>query len=362
MIYYKKCEIQVKVKNMEDVILLIPSYQPEKIFIKFLTDAKIHFKNIVVVNDGSGEKYDYIFNEIFKMNITVINNFVNMGKGRALKHGINYILQNYNKNSIIVTADSDGQHSIKDIKNCVNKCKANRSALVLGTRNFNSKHVPNKSKFGNKLTRLMFKLFVGLNISDTQTGLRAFSYENAIKFLKISGERFEYETNMLIETKKLKIDIHEVEIETIYLDGNKSTHFNPIKDSINIYKLFLKYIFSAISSFFIDILFFTLIYHILFGFINNYAILISTVAARIISSLYNYLVNSKLVFEQKNIKGKQFIKYYTLVVIQMCVSALSVYALNHVININVTFIKVIVDTAIFVINFYVQREWVFKDK
>lgn len=347
---------------MDKVVVLIPAYEPSEKFLMFLNELKTEFKNIVVVNDGSGKKYNKIFEKIKNEDIEVIENVINMGKGRALKNGINYILQHYNKQSVIVTADCDGQHLVSDIKKCCEECIKSPNELVLGCRNFDNEDVPPKSKFGNKTTRNMFKLFVGLNITDTQTGLRAFSYDNAKKFLNIPGERFEYETNVLIATKKYKVNIKEIEIETVYINDNKGTHFNPIKDSFNIYKLFFKYIIASISSFVIDILFFTLIYRILFNFINDTAILISTVIARIISSLYNYLINSKIVFEQEKIKGKQFIKYYMLVIIQMCVSAISVYIVNNFIDFGVTFIKIIIDTIIFVINFYVQREWVFKER
>lgn len=347
---------------MKNVIVLIPSYEPQIDFLKFLKELKVEFENIVVVNDGSGKKYKKIFEQIKENNITVIENFVNMGKGRALKNGINYILQKYNEDNIIVTADSDGQHLVSDIKKCAEQCAKFPQKLILGCRNFDNENVPYKSKFGNKLTRNMFKLFVGLNITDTQTGLRAFSCKTAKKFLTISGERFEYETNMLIATKKDKIDIDEIEISTVYINENKSTHFNPLKDSINIYKLFFKYIFASISSFLIDILLFTVMYNLLVGVINKEAILVSTVIARIISSIYNYCVNSKLVFEQEKLMKKQFVKYYTLVIIQMCISGLSVYIINNIINFNATFIKIIIDTIIFMVNFCLQREWVFKEK
>ena len=348
--------------KMENVVVLIPAYEPEKNFLKFLDELKKEFKNIVVVNDGSGKKYKDIFNEIKNKDIIVIENFINMGKGRALKNGINYILQNYNEDSVIVTADSDGQHLVNDIKLCEKKCLEKPERLILGSRNFNEDNVPIKSKFGNKLTSSMFKLFIGLNINDTQTGLRAFSCRNAKEFLKIEGERFEYETNVLIATKKLRIPIEEVKIATVYINENKSTHFNPLKDSLNIYKLFFKYIMSSLSSFIIDIVFFTLFYNILFGVFDKEAILISTIIARIISSLYNCFINSKIVFEQEKLRKNQFIKYYILVIIQMLVSAFSVYIIDNIINFNATVVKIIIDSIIFVVNFYVQREWVFKER
>lgn len=347
---------------MDKVVVLIPALDPNSNFVDFIVELKTKFKNIVVVNDGSQEKNQFVFDRISQNDVIVLNHFVNLGKGRALKYGINYILNNIKDCKVIVTADSDGQHSVDDIEKCSNAALKSPYKLILGVRDFNKDNVPKKSSFGNKLTRTIFKLFVGLNITDTQTGLRAFGVENAKTFLSIPGERFEYETNMLITTKERNIKIEEININTIYLNDNSGTHFNPIKDSINIYKIFIKYIFSALSSFVIDILLFTLLYKYLQTIFGNEAILISTIIARIISSLYNYLLNAKVVFN-KLANKITLIKYYILVVIQMCVSAIMVYLFKNILDfMDVTIIKVIVDVIIFLVNFYIQREWVFKNK
>lgn len=345
---------------MNNVAVLIPSLEPKGDFVDFLKELKINFNNIIVVNDGSSKEYDNIFGQIESLDIPVIKNHINLGKGRALKYGINYILNTYEDCRVIVTADSDGQHSAKDIEACAKEALENYDSLILGVRDFDKANVPKRSKFGNKITRNVFKLFVGLNITDTQTGLRAFSRDVAIKILDVAGERFDYETNMLIATKDKDIPIKEVPIETIYLNDNASSHFNPIKDSLNIYKVFFKYIFSAISSFVVDIVLFTVFYNILFGIIDSKAILVSTVIARIISSIYNYIINAKLVFKKASSKAS-VIKYYILVIIQMCVSAGLVYLVDNMLTfLNVTVIKIIIDTIIFVVNFYIQREWIFK--
>ena len=341
--------------NKDDVIL-IPSYNPEEnIMQDFLQELGKKFKNIVIVNDGSDKIHDNFFKNLSN-NYIVLRHYKNLGKGRALKTGINYILNEFPNFKVIVTADCDGQHSIKDIESCYRSALNNPDSLVLGTRNFNDKNVPFKSKYGNKITRNMFKLFVGIKITDTQTGLRAMSKDIATKLLDVSGERYEYETNVLITCKNEDIKIYEQEIATVYINGNELSHFNPVKDSIMIYKLFIKYIFSAISSFLVDIVLFTLILTCIKNITN--AILISTILARIVSSLYNYLINSKLVFKKMN-KYSLF-KYFFLVIIMMFVSGLTVDYLVELIKWNVTLVKIIVDAIIFVINFIIQREFIFK--
>ena len=348
---------------MDDIVIIIPAYKPdEQIMLEFIEKVKKHFSNIVVVNDGSGEKYDEFFAKIQEQGIPVLNHYVNLGKGRAIKTAFNYVLDNYENLTGVITADCDGQHYIEDIIKCANKLKENPNKLIIGARNFNEKQVPFSSRFGNKMTRWIFGTFVGIKITDTQPGLRAFGKQTMMKFLGTAGERYEYETNMLIECKEKEIEIEEVPISTVYIRNNSLSHFDVLKDSFRIYKLFIKYIISALSSFLLDILLYTFIVKLLpqinFGVITD--IVIASILARIISSIYNFGVNSKVVFKSSN--KKSLSKYFILVIIQMFISAFSVSAIFKVTRINSTLIKVIVDTIIFVINFVIQREWEFKKK
>ena len=343
---------------MEDIVVLIPAYKPNtEIMRKFLDELIIKFKNVVIVNDGSGEEFDEFFEKISKLNIKVLKHNVNMGKGKAIKTGFTYITQNYSNIIGAITADCDGQHTVEDIEKCAQTLRKNNETLVIGCRNFSEPQTPPRSKFGNNLTKMMFLLFVGIKISDTQSGLRGFSPELMKKFLKVAGDRYEYETNMLIECKNNNIEIEEVPIQTIYIKNNETSHFNPLKDSIIIYKLFIRYVIAAISSFMLDYFIFGIL--ITFSFINsNYNILIYTIISRIISSIYNFITNSKLVFRNSN--RSSIIKYIILALIQMIMSGFLVSWISKCLKINVLIIKLFVDTIIFIVNFIIQREWIFK--
>lgn len=349
---------------MKDIVILIPSLEPNIKFIQYLKSLLLEFEKIYVVNDGSSKKYDPIFLKIKKSGINVLKNNVNLGKGRALKNGINQIL-NDNKNILgIVTADSDGQHSIADIKACAIELQKNPDKLILGVRDFNDEKVPFKSKYGNKITRTVFKLFLGMNLKDTQTGLRAFGVTFMKAILKVKGERFEFETNMLIEAKNMDVDILEVPIKTIYINENRSSHFNALKDSILIYKLFFKYIFSSVSSFLIDITIFSIFLSVFTNLNLKYAVIISTILSRTISSIYNYFINRSVVFKKGN--KYSILKYYALVIIQMFVSAFLLQSFINHLNIlinekgTVLFLKILIDIIIFFVNYIIQREYIFK--
>lgn len=341
---------------MKDIFVIVPTLNPNiEVLDEFLKKLKKEFKNIMVYDDGCREEYQSYFKKLEKDHIVVLHHYVNLGKGRAMKDAFNYILNEYPDIKGVVTADSDGQHSVKDIKRCAELILENPDSLILGCRNFDAAHVPKRNRFGNKTTRTVLKLFVGIKVSDTQTGLRGLSREVMVKFITTQGDRFEYETNQLIDTITKNVPIKEFEIDTIYeKNSNSESHFNPIKDSIAIYKLFIKYIFASISSFILDILLFALFKKIIFGNLN---IILATIIARVISSIYNYFVNAKMVFKNQN--KSSFIKYSLLVVIQMLVSAFSVNYLDKILNMSTVVIKLIVDIIIFIVNFVVQREFVF---
>lgn len=214
-------------------IALIPSYEPTEKLLDILDLLKKSNFEIVLVNDGSKKSYEKIFKDAKKY-AKVLEYDENHGKGYALKTGLKYIEKKY-QNSIIVTMDSDGQHTIKDAIKLCNITLKKSNTIVLGKR-LRDKNVPLKSRLGNSITRKIYKLKTGIDIYDTQTGLRCFN-TNLIPFLlSIPGNRFEYEMNMLLNAPKNNIKLEEVTIDTIYENNNKGTHFSIVKDSYLIYK------------------------------------------------------------------------------------------------------------------------------
>lgn len=340
------------------VVILIPSLSPNerlKDLINELTNN--NYRDIIVVNDGSDYSYDNIFKEI-KDKVILLKHNINLGKGRALKTGFNEYLNIFNDKIGVITVDSDGQHKINDIEKVYKEFLKHNDKLILGSRQFNEKNVPMRSKFGNILTRNIFGFLTGIKVKDTQTGLRAIPNDFILKILKMRGERFEYELNMLLYAKQYNIDIKEVIIETVYLENNKSSHFHPLKDSMRVYGVFAKYILSSGIAFIVDIGLYKLFFDVLIFTIKSYAVILATIMARIISAITNYLINKNSVFKNSNKNSNK--KYFTLCTIQMFVSACFVYLLYNYIGKCEIFIKIAVDIILFFINFRIQREWVFR--
>ncbi len=360
----------------DSIAIIIPALDPDERMVSLV--EQLHddgFANIILVDDGSliaNRKYFKTCKETYHCKL--IRHVVNFGKGIALKSAFNYILEQRPDIKGAVTVDCDGQHVLPDINTCAKLTYEHPDSLILGCRQFNDKEIPLRSRFGNKLTRQLIRLLCGIHVSDTQTGLRGLPTPLIREhFANVKGERFEYEMNMLIAAKEYQIPIEEFPIQTIYLENNESSHFNPFIDSIRIYKVFLKFMLSSFSSFIIDISLFYLLRFILLPIVGQKAqislfgidILLLTflrnVIARLGSSLYNFTINKKQVFHNDSKDIKIIFRYYVLCICQLLISTLLVdYTLRFIPFRTVR--KCIIDTILFLISFQIQREWVFKRK
>jgi glycosyltransferase involved in cell wall biosynthesis len=357
-------------RTVTDITIIIPSLNPDEKLIRTI-DGIISkgFHRIVVVDDGSDKEHKQPFVYAAEKGCKVLVHEVNKGKGRALKTAFEYCMTCPDCIGVI-TVDGDGQHGPDDIYNCGKELLLqNNQRVILGCRDFSAENVPFKSKYGNNITKFAFRFLCGIKISDTQTGLRAIPAEFLQAMTEYKGERFEYETNMLLEMKSQGIPFSEVKIETIYLDDNASTHFHPWRDSVKIYKIIFKYSLSAGASAVIDLILFYLALHglELFGFSTpentELTVLLATVFARVLSSLFNYSVNRKVVFCSAS--RNSFVKYYVLCVAQMLLSAALVALLSSLCmagKFGKLLVKLVVDTCLFFVSFGIQREWVFKKK
>ncbi|RSL29891.1 glycosyltransferase [Salibacterium salarium] len=346
----------------EQISIVIPAFNPDQKLLNVVRElSKEAFQEIIVVNDGSGEEYVPIFDAAAEWpSCTVLQHTENGGKGKALKTAFSYYSKNYPNGIGVITADADGQHTPSDIKKVAAELANQPSKLILGVRDFSTKDIPLRSRFGNVLTKAVVKAASGMKITDTQTGLRGISKEFAEQLLHVDGDRYEFEMKMILACKTYQRDIAEVTIDTIYIDDNESSHFHPIVDSIKIYYVFLRFLFSSLASFVVDVGLFALFSTAFKAVMPMGFILLATVIARILSSLFNYFLNRNIVFRSYKHTKQTLIKYYTLAALQMGASAGGVYVLYHSIGTHEVLIKIGVDSFLFLLSFYIQRSWVFK--
>lgn len=353
--------------DKQKIAVIIPAYEPDDKMIDTLKALAVAgFEDILVVDDGSSQQCQWVFEQVRGLpQCTLLRHPVNRGKGAALKTAFSFFLKERPEGVAVVTADADGQHLTKDIE-AVGEACVKEEAVVLGVRDFSEPQVPSKSKMGNRITSGVFKLFFGMHLQDTQTGLRAFPRKYLEAMLKAEGERYEYETNMLFVINKLNIPLKQVQIETVYLDDNKSSHFRVVRDSLRVYGLILKYLCSSAGASVIDVVGYYLIKRaadsLLLPIPSTFG---AAFIARVISSLFNYVVNAKVVFKDRT-NARTLVKYYGLAAVQIGISAALVYLMEHVLLITTpglsTLIKVVVDTVLFFFSFRIQHKWVFNDK
>lgn len=233
----------------EACVIVLPSLNPNEKFdrvVDELIDAG--FQRIVIVDDGSDKEHQKHFERAAAFPAcTVLHHGKNQGKGRALKTAFTAVMARFPETEGVITIDGDGQHLTKDIIACGNRMLAERDRVVLGCRNFDHPDVPARSVAGNKTTSRMFRLVYKIHLSDTQTGLRAIPQQYLEQFARIAGERFEYETNMLLQMKKTGIAFSEQEIETVYEDENAGSHYDTVKDSWRIFKIMAGHLISGMK-------------------------------------------------------------------------------------------------------------------
>ncbi len=340
-----------------DYVIVIPAYNPGEILLE-MVDKIINAlpeADIVLIDDGSEQQYKGVFEKLaHKERVFIVTHAVNQGKGKALKTGFEFVLQHFADKKAVITADADGQHSLNAICTMANNFYGD-GTLILGRRNFANKNdvdIPLRSKLGNRMTQWVFNHLCGIKISDTQTGLRLIPAALLPQFLKLKGARYEYETNCLLWCKENGIEIKEIDIDTIYENGNESSHFNPLADSLKIYSIILKYVCSSLLSTIID-------YIVFFGlsnFVENVFIL--TYAGRGASIAVNFLVNKKVVFKSNGDSIWQAVKYIILVIISGTLSSVGVYFLTQC-GLALVLSKVIMETTLFFFNFICQKNLVF---
>ncbi|HML46629.1 MAG TPA: bifunctional glycosyltransferase family 2/GtrA family protein [Clostridia bacterium] len=300
---------------MLPIVVLIPAYKPDERLVALCQALQANDLPILVVDDGSGPQFQPVFERAQAFGATVARHAVNLGKGRALKTGINIILQRWPSLAGVVTADADGQHAPEDIGRVMAAMREHPDALILGARAF-SGNVPVRSRVGNTITRYVYQFASGMRCTDTQTGLRGLPATALPLMMQIRGERYEYEMDMLLRLRDMNLALFEVPIQTIYYDNNRGSHFSALRDASRVFLVILRYLAVSILSFCIDYGLYLLLLRI-----SGIQPWMSYILARIGSGLFNFSVNRIAVFNRRG--GKlAVVRYFLLAVVLFALSLL----------------------------------------
>jgi len=338
-----------------DVTFVLPAYQPGKALLRTVQRlAAAPFAAIVVVNDGSGPESDIWFAALRSIpKVHVLEHAVNLGKGAALKTGLNYALCNLPTECGVVTADADGQHDPEDIISVASLLAHHPESLILGVREF-KKGIPLRSLLGNNITRGVLRAVLGQKFADSQTGLRGIPRPLAMQLLRIPSNGYEFELDMLIACKHHSYPILETPIQALYFDGNSSSHFNPVLDSMKIYFVLLRFSMIAILTAILDNLIFWA------AFRSTHSLLESQVAGRLVAMVFNYLAARRAVFLSQEAPSATVPKYVLLVAFNGVISYAIITVLMARFSLPAAGAKLLAETALFLANFTIQRDFIFK--
>ena len=341
-------------------VALIPSYQPDARLLDLVADLRLRGIEGVVVDDGSGERYQPFFRAAAH-SATVIGYAGNRGKGHALKSGLRYIQRHFSADTVVVTVDADGQHTLDDVVRCANEAQQADNIMVLGCRTFDGENVPLRSRVGNLVTRGVYRLASGTRVSDTQTGLRAFSARLIDFLVAIGGERYEYEMNVLLACPSHHVPIREVPIKTIYEDGNSTSHFRPMQDSLRIYGDILAFVASSLASFLVDFALFGMLSGLMAAW-GSAGVVFANVGARLVSATTNFLFNRRVVFRShENLYGEAM-RYALLALGIMVGNTLTVLFLVDMFAVPTLVAKLVTEVTFFVASWVIQRRFVFVER
>ncbi|MCV2394782.1 bifunctional glycosyltransferase family 2/GtrA family protein [Actinotalea sp. M2MS4P-6] len=341
---------------MSTVIVVIPAYQPDQRLVDLV--RTLHRTSpsteVLVVDDGSGPAYRRVFDGVRETGATVLTHDVNRGKGRALKTAFGYVARRHPGHDV-VCADSDGQHSAVDVLRVAAAVGRDRT-MVLGARRF-SGDVPLRSRVGNTGVRALVRLVTGLDLHDTQTGLRGYPADLLEWLGTVPGERFEYEMRVLLEAGPAGYDVHEIEIATIYLDHNASSHFRPVVDSVRVLVPVLWFAMASLVGFVID----TAVLLVLVPLSGSLAV--GVVGARLLSGTANLMLNRHVTFRSGRHAPLRGVvrRYVTLAVLLLAGSYLGLAALTAL-GLPLLAAKVITDLSLLTVSYQVQRALVFRHR
>lgn len=363
------------------MLTLIPSYEPDQRLVELVTAlrGRSDTADVLVVNDGSGPAYDPVFAGATSAGATVIGYRDNRGKGHALKIGFAWALR-HRPDTVVVCADSDGQHTPEDIAAVARATQLARSSLVLGVRDFSharpttgQEKIPARSRLGNLTTSKLVQLATGEALSDTQTGLRGCPAEMLAWLIQVPGEGFDYELRVLLGAREEGWTISQVPIATIYSEANASSHFKPIRDSARIYAPLLRRLVrtgpgrlaafgaSSFLGFLIDFAMLMVLHAITGG------LLVSVVGARIVSAGVNYLVNDRMVFAHRMDSAgalrsplhRSLPRYAALAVTLLSANYALMWLGTVILGLPLAVVKLATEALLFVTSFMVQRRVVF---
>ena len=339
--------------------VVVPAFNPGEIVTAVIEGANTHADAVVIVDDGCDAANRMRLERCaLHPHVTLLRHPRNRGKGVALMTGIGHCLERMRPGDYVLTMDSDGQHDPKNIPR-FRALLAGRPDVhfVLGER-LDSTAMPLKSRIGNKVAMLLFRLQMGTSIRDTQTGMRLLSKPFARRVCdEVRPGRYETEMDMLILAVHSLPRIDTLEIDTIYLDGNTATHFRALADSWRVLARLVRYALVSIGSFFVDYLLFVAL-----AYVVGVPYLAANVAARVVSAAANFTGHKVFSFRSTGQTVRKAGRYVLAVLLALSMASVLLWVTVEFLGIEGLIAKPLVDVLVFFLNFAVLGRFVFRGR
>lgn len=222
-----------------NIALVIPAYEPDVRFAELVSEIqKLGLTRILVVDDGSEDCLPF---EGLPASVRIDRHPINRGKGAALKTGMAAVVQAWPESLGVITLDADWQHLPEDVLRVAKAFEADPEAIVLGVRRLRPGQTPWKSLVGNAVIKLLARGLISTPLIDTQTGLRAIPFGLLPRICELPSNGYEFEMECLLALRDQPV--RQVQIQTVYHDGNRKSNFKPLTDSLRILLVLVRWWF-----------------------------------------------------------------------------------------------------------------------
>ena len=340
---------------MLNVSVIIPFYNlsHREGFVKLLNALlKSEISSVIVVDDGSAGIYDDLF--IFFSNhpkLTVLKHAVNSGKGASIKTALNYVYFRYPEQLGVVVMHANGQHRWEDALNLAHELERFPDCIIQGIKRYAGDQ-SFSAKMWNGVLGFLFGVFTGSDLRDVTTGMRAIPRSFIPRCLKIRSNYYEFDMDLILLCKYNNVCIRRLPID-MGSDVALRSRFNPVVDSMKIFFVFFRFLLVSLWTALIDFLVFMLVYSF------SSKVILSIALSRILAMTVNYRLIKSRVFYSTEKDYLVLGKYLLLVFLLGGISCSAIMALMHGFGTNVFVAKASVEMFLFILNFLVQRDFIF---
>lgn len=327
-----------------EMVILMPVYNPDERIVNYVKKLKENNYQVILINDGSKSEYHSLFEKMVH-DCKIISYPLFKGKGYAIKKGIHYIKEHLqDKKGIIILENEYDLMHINHIRTLINK---------------NSQKMCVVHHKGKRFLTKLFSMIYNKEFIDVDSELFAFSMNYIDQMMAVDENC--YEVQSLIQSVQNNQEIEEIQLE------NKQQPFHLKNKTIQImYVIFLhliRFISSSIISSVIDVLLAWILLDVLKLWMTSdfWRIALSSLIARVLSTIVNYVINKKYVFKGKTNSKQTAIRFLILTVVITILSTLFVYAASSLHIMSEKLAKPVGDLLLFLLSYSAQTRWVFKN-